>query len=205
MATERGNLPPLHPIYERLFQVLAKQKAAERLDRPPLSKDHVSPRREYMRERRNSEAQREERRLRRRVEKLVREHSIDAVSNVLQQLIDSGYAPPSTQEEARIKEEGFTISQASREAGMPATVLVEWSEKGLIPILKKADAPGYPTYLDKGVVKEAGVIYHRAKAQHRQPIKMFQEELKAKARLEGTAPENPIPNRPCSTRRRKSP
>jgi hypothetical protein len=48
MATERGNLPPLHPIFEQLSQALAKQKAAERLENPSPRKHVVSPKREYM-------------------------------------------------------------------------------------------------------------------------------------------------------------
>jgi hypothetical protein len=134
----------------------------------------------------HGESQGADKRLARAMEKLVNIYGINAISTALQHLIDTGYNPPSAreearikEEEARIKEEGFTISQASRKVGVPATVLVEWSEKGLIPILKKSPAPGSPTYLDKQGAKKAGRIYHRAKAENRQPIKVFKEELKA--------------------------
>jgi hypothetical protein len=52
-AGQADKLPTLNPIWDRVSQVLAEQRATEqlkrateRLNRPPLGKDHVSPRRE---------------------------------------------------------------------------------------------------------------------------------------------------------------
>jgi hypothetical protein len=72
-----------------------------------------------------------------------------------------------------VKLKGITISEASRAYTVPMDFFWRWSERGLIRVLQKG-RPGAPTYLDKQSVQETALIYHQAREEGIQPIRLLE-------------------------------
>jgi DNA-binding transcriptional MerR regulator len=70
---------------------------------------------------------------------------------------------------------GITARSASREFNVPTNFLLRWAKKeGIIPIISEGTGVSSATYLDREKAKEAAELYHEAKRQKIQPIKLYQ-------------------------------
>jgi transcriptional regulator with XRE-family HTH domain len=75
-----------------------------------------------------------------------------------------------------IQERGIVIQQASEKYGISATILREWKELGLIPVLYKGKAK-QGIYLDEEAVARAVSVYNEAKQKGIQPTRFLKAEL----------------------------
>jgi hypothetical protein len=88
-------------------------------------------------------------------------------------LLKAELTPQAT--EPRDLSQGITASSASREFNVPTNFLLRWAkELGVIPILSEGKGAGSATYLDREKAKEVAELYHEAKRQKTQPIKLYQ-------------------------------
>ena len=72
-------------------------------------------------------------------------------------------------------DQGITASAASREFNVPISFLLRWAKtEGVIPILSEGKGQGSATYLDREKAREAAELYHEAKRQKPQPIKLLE-------------------------------
>jgi hypothetical protein len=70
---------------------------------------------------------------------------------------------------------GITANAASREFNVPTNFLLRWAKKeGVIPIISEGTGVSSATYLDREKAKEVAELYHEAKRQKTQPIKLYQ-------------------------------
>jgi ribosome-binding protein aMBF1 (putative translation factor) len=72
-------------------------------------------------------------------------------------------------------DQGITANSAAREFNVPTNFLLRWAkELGVIPIVSEGTGAGSATYLDREKAKEAAELYHEAKRQKIQPIKLLE-------------------------------
>jgi hypothetical protein len=71
-------------------------------------------------------------------------------------------------------DKGMSVNAAAREFNVPGDFLLRWAkEKGIIPILVEGKGIGSPTYIDREKAQEIAELYHEAKRQKVQPIKLL--------------------------------
>jgi DNA-binding CsgD family transcriptional regulator len=74
-----------------------------------------------------------------------------------------------------VKIRGISANSAAREFNVPQTLLRRWAKEGLIPLIAEGKGSGSATYLDREKVAEVVEVYHEAKQQNIQPIKLLQK------------------------------
>jgi hypothetical protein len=101
---------------------------------------------------------------------------IDAVKNP-----DDALSPAAVQAlggfaEEVVKIRGISANSAAQDYHVPTNFLLRWAKQlGVIPILSEGTGPGSPTFLDREKAQEAANIYHEAKRQGIQPLKLLRE------------------------------
>jgi DNA-binding transcriptional MerR regulator len=82
--------------------------------------------------------------------------------------------------QTHIPERGIVMEQASQKYGISATILRDWEEMGLIPVLYKGKGK-QGVYLDEEGVVRAVSIYQEAKQKGIQPTRLLKAELAQQA------------------------
>jgi DNA-binding transcriptional MerR regulator len=82
--------------------------------------------------------------------------------------------------QTHIPERGIVMEQASQKYGISATILRDWEEMGLIPVLYKGKGK-QGVYLDEAAVARATTLYQEAKQKGIQPTRFLKAELAQQA------------------------
>jgi hypothetical protein len=100
---------------------------------------------------------------------------IDAVKNPDDALSSAAVQALGGFAEEAVKIRGISANSAAQEYNVPTNFLLRWAKQvGVIPILSEGIGPGSPIFLDREKAQEAANIYHEAKRQGIQPLKLLE-------------------------------